>query len=106
MALQQALGISLGTRKIAFAVLEGYSIFDCQMKFFREPWSDQKLESILRVIESYITRYQINQIALKTPPPFAHTPAIIELMQAIDSLSHQKQCNLYEFSLQQLKKAW
>ena len=106
MAFSRVLGISLGTGKLGVAVMESYSIFDCQMKCFTGEWSPKKLQAIVSVIERYVVDHKIKHIAVKIPTVAVPAPAIAELLEEIKKLTQAKNMILHTYSIAQLKRAW
>jgi hypothetical protein len=106
MQPHRVLGISLGTRRLGIAVVEDYSIFECQVKSFTGKWSEQKLHKILSVLSGYIDDYGVTAVALKVPTLSVEAAAIEELLAGIESLTVTRKIKIYKCSLSQLKKAW
>ena len=102
----RVLGLSLGTRTIGMVTAELNCVFYTQMKLFKDSWSEKKLQAILSAIDQYITKRNIKHIALKIPPHYSHSPAIVQLLTGIESLAKAKQVELHIFTLHNITQAW
>lgn len=97
------LGISLGTTTIGVAYLSDRELHAYYTHSFREPWSDQKADTIIKRIGSYFTRYHVSIVMVKVPP-HTHQPATIdELLQKLSNFVAIKGCMMDVCTKQDLK---
>ena len=96
------LGISPGTRHLGYAVLKDRELIEWRLKTFRGEWSKEKLQKMLRFIEHEICKYEPNVIALKIPHPKRSSPALNELVKAIQHLAKIYQIEVMLFCIEDL----
>ena len=61
------LGLSLNSRLLGMAVLQGEALVDYHVKQFREHWNPDKLKRLLDYIAFYIAEFQVTNVALLLP---------------------------------------
>ena|SRR5215217_2760041 len=98
------LGISPGTRSIGIAVFSGSELIEWQVKSFKIRWSKEKLNLILKCIDSLCEYFKIEAIAIKEPNPLQTTDHTTLLMQSITALVRAKRLKLYRYGIADLKK--
>ena len=102
-----ALGISIGTRTIGFAVLYNNELLDWRIKTFPGKWTEKKQERILRMFERLLSdRYRITSITLKAPIPALCSENIMRLVKAIQKLAKSKQIHISYCTVQELKRRY
>jgi len=86
------LGISLGTRESGIALLSHGQLIHWQMHSFHEPWSNDKLNDILKRYDRYITQFRIQHVVIKIPPATHHTKALLSLLKKVTELVQYRGC--------------
>ncbi len=100
---QITLGISLGTRTIGYAVLQNQELYDWGVKSFKEKWSDQKIQHILKAMERIIVEHEVTNASIKIPRQTETYKSIIELQNALSDIFKHHSINVYTSSLNNLK---
>src|SRR4051812_45315702 len=89
------LGISLNSRVIGMAVLDGYTLQDYKVRLFKERWSEEKCVRIVNCIISYIIDYRITSLAVMLPRVHYRTPETKALLGKIKSVCRKKNVSIY-----------
>jgi RNase H-fold protein (predicted Holliday junction resolvase) len=89
-------GISIGTKRTGICVLQNGILIDRNIHNFTGLWSEKKLHFILKCFKRYIVKRKVDAIIVKIPPLKRHTKPITELLQGIEVLAKQHNC---EFDL-------
>lgn len=105
MASAKVLGVSLGTRLIGIAILNGKRLDDWQVKSFRALWSEKKLAAIADMIERYVVDFKITHLAIKVPTPNTDSPAVRQIISAIESIAKENGIEYKHRTMRQLKLA-
>jgi len=98
------LGISPGTRFIGLAVLDDGILRHWQVRSFTGVWSDEKLRSILGLIDDILYRYGVNQVCVKVPDVLPLTKGFHQLVGAINVLCENNAIRPRYYSLSEIKK--
>lgn len=77
------LGISLNSRTLGMAVLDGQSLVDYQIRLFKEAWTTEKLGRIISCISSYRQEYPVQQVSLVVPANHHSSPEIKKLITQV-----------------------
>lgn len=80
------LGISIGTRTSGIAIISKRGLIEWRTLSFKNSWSEQKADYIVRSYERYIKRHKVTVVALKVPPLTHQTAAIMALLEKLIAL--------------------
>lgn len=105
MMTQTILGISAATRSVGLVVVKKGEVLDWQIKSFKQIWSKEKLEMILRSIDKVIHQHNISIVAIKSPCEVQFSENLLLLVQTFESLIKQKGIKVYRYNHHQLKHA-
>lgn len=105
MESKRVLGISLGTRKLGIAIVQGRRIPYCASKAFHEAWSEKKPKRILSLIDRYVSTYQINYIAIKMPRVTVASPKLSTLQGSLEQWAKEKGIEMYSYTVTECKHA-
>jgi RNase H-fold protein (predicted Holliday junction resolvase) len=86
------LAISLGTRDSGVALLSQGQLIHWKTHTFHGTWSTDKLNDILLRFDRYITRYRIQHVVVKIPPPTHHSKAFLLLLKQLSELVQYRGC--------------
>lgn len=100
------LGISPGTRTIGIATIKDGQLTKRQLLSYPQKWSDQKLQKMLSVLEGYLSKYTIQQVAIKIPDELPISTAYIQLVGAINVLCEQLGIQAQYYTLSELKQGY
>lgn len=96
------LGISLGTRMLGIARLEGTSLNDWRVKTVTGRLSKLKLRTIILFIERYCKDNQVTTIALKVPEQSSR--ALNVLIKEITGFAKDEHIGLHLYTITELKR--
>ena len=102
--IPKILAIVPGTRYFALAVSSGYQLRDWRIKSLKGKWSKGKIEKIKAIISNYISRYGINNLAIKRVDPVRSSHNLKELTRRIKEFAKRKGIKVFEYSLEDIKK--
>lgn len=97
------LGISLGTKQSGVAVLSTKELHSSKVHSFHGRWSEEKICSIIRMIEKYLTEYYIGRIVIKMPRPSYQSEAIQQLLDRITDRASVDNCTVHYITINDIK---
>lgn len=97
------LGISLGTRTLGVAVLQGKELVEWRTLIFKGKWSEQKCTAIVNRLRKIIQSNKITRIALKLPPSTHHSSGMKMLLESIAAHTRAYSIGLYTFTIADIK---
>lgn len=98
------LGVSIGTRKIGIAVLNGNELIEWETHLFAGWWSEAKGNAILARYVKYIVQNSITSIAIKIPPVIPQGSALEYVLQQIQAFADQYRCKTILYTREDLKQ--
>jgi len=99
------LGISIGTRTSGIAVISKKGLVEWRTLSFKNSWSEQKADYIIRKYERYIKRHKVTIVSLKVPPLSHHTKAVTDLLERLVTLFTYHGCMVEYKTKSQIKAA-
>lgn len=105
MESKRVLGISLGTRKLGIAVVQGDRVPYFASKAFFGAWSEKKPQRIIALIDRYVSKFQINHIAIKTPRVTVESPKLSALQAIIEQWVIEKGIEIQTYTVTECKQA-
>jgi len=100
------LGLSVGTRYVGMAVLEGATLKNWREKAFHGQWSAVKLSKILKAVRTEIELYAPLALAVKRVHRSRSSQGLECLIMEIKSLAEQRKLPVYEYPLGALLRAF
>ncbi|MBS1503652.1 MAG: hypothetical protein JST32_16400 [Bacteroidetes bacterium] len=97
-------GISIGTRTSGIAVLSKKGLLEWQTLSFKNSWSEEKADFIVRSYERYIKRNKVTVISIKIPPASHVNAAMLMLMEKLVQMLTYHGCMVEYKTKQQLKE--
>jgi len=88
----KVFSVSLGTLDIGVAIFDHGQLSHWQTHPFRGPWSDEKLEAILKRCDRYITRYRVGYVVIKIPPISHISKTYLTLLKRLSDLAVERDC--------------
>lgn len=98
------LGVSIGTRKIGIAILNGNELIEWETHLFAGWWSEAKGNAILARYEKYIVQNSITSIAIKIPPVIPPGSALEYVIQQVQALADRYRCKTILYTREGLKQ--
>lgn len=83
MEIKTVLGLSVNTRMIAMAIIQGTTLEHYQISLRKGSWSTQKKDLILARLHSLLTTYTITHVALALPYENHTTEHIENLLESL-----------------------
>jgi RNase H-fold protein (predicted Holliday junction resolvase) len=100
------VGISLGTRSIGIALLQGNQLLEWKVRSFTGKWSKIKRSLIVGTIKKYLIEYSPDRIALKTPAEGKPSRQVRKLLSILVKLCSRQQMPFYCYTLSDLKECF
>ncbi len=97
------LGINPGTRYLALAIFQDWSLLDWRICNFEGKWSIKKMNRILEYISGQIDLHDINTIALKKIHPSHSSSQLGTLSSRIKILARKKRITVFQQSIKELE---
>lgn len=97
------LGISLGTRRIGFAVVRDGKLIYSQMKTFPGAWSEKKLRRVIQTVTGYVESHSLRRVAIKIPDALPSSKAFIQLTGSLNLTFQRKGVQFRYYTLKELK---
>lgn len=77
------LGVSIGTRVSGIAVIANNQLVAYNVLSFKEAWSDEKRDRIIKVYHEYVREHGVTTVAVKVPPLSHFTEALLSLLDRL-----------------------
>lgn len=98
------IGISPGTRSIGIAVIKDGTLIDWGVKIFKEEWSLEKLNRIMKILEAYMIRYHISTIAIKRVDISRSSERLESIVEGIIACAKRLKIRYKVYSIEELKR--
>lgn len=98
------LGISLGTRILGVAIVNGRELRLWRTKRWKQRWSPQKRDALVGYLDSLIKQYRIAAIGVKVPPRGHFSHGLLELVSEMSKAGVVNRIPMKTFRIQELKK--
>ena len=99
------LGISIGTRTSGIAIISKRGLIEWQTLSFKNSWSEQKADYIIRSYERYVKRHKVTVISVKIPPASHVSAALSILLEKLVAMCTYHGCMVEYTTKKQLKAA-
>lgn len=99
------LGISIGTRTSGIAIISKRGLISWNTLSFKNTWSENKANHIIRKYEKYLHKQAVTVVVLKVPRISHHTEAIMSLLQKVNAIVAKHGCMVEYKSQEQIKTA-
>jgi len=99
------LGISIGTRTSGIAIINNKGLIEWRTLSFKNSWSEQKADYIVRSYERYVKHHKVTVVALKIPPLAHQTAAIMVILEKLVAMFTYHGCMMEYTTKKQLKAA-
>ena len=96
-------GISPGTRHLAIAIIKNGFLEHWGIKKYRNKWSEQKLNHIIRYIEKQIVYFNISEIAIKVNHQARSSAALEQLIEHIGLAAKRLNVKFKVYTIDELK---
>lgn len=97
------LGISPGTRTMGVGVIQNGELVEWQVKIFKGRWSKEKLDIIMKNIQSLCDHFQVTDVALKVVSPLRSSRNLLTLTNRITELAEKHKIRISRFTVQDLR---
>lgn len=88
---------------MGLAVEHDRILLDWRTRSFSGHWSDRKCKTILRFVDRFVTKHQVEGIAIKIPHPSHHSDGLTELLHGLENYFKDHRCLIYRFTVYELK---
>ena len=85
MQTRTVLGLSLNSRIVSFAVMEGKTLIGYHTSLFKGSYNDTKRDHILKRLQRLLASYTISEIALVYPYEIHATKNITHLLESVET---------------------
>jgi RNase H-fold protein (predicted Holliday junction resolvase) len=99
------LGISIGTRTSGIAILSKQGLLSWNTLSFKNTWSEQKGDAIVRKYEKYLKHHRVTVVVLKIPRISHHTDAILRLLDNVNAIVAKHGCMVEYKTQEEIKTA-
>jgi RNase H-fold protein (predicted Holliday junction resolvase) len=99
------LGISIGTRTSGIAIVSDSGLISWNTLSFKNIWSEQKADTIIKKYENYLREHSVTVVVLKVPRMSHHTEAIISLLKRIQDIISYHGCMVEYKTQAEIKQA-
>lgn len=96
------LGISLNSRIISFAVLKNLSLYEHDIKLFKERWSVEKMKRMIDCICQYMSDHAIESVSLLIPQHHHSNPETRLLIRKIKEYCKKRQVDICCYAAHEL----
>src|SRR5688500_4277231 len=98
------LGLSIGTRRVGFAVFEDTELVEWGIKSFNSKYSVEKCNKIIKSVERMIKAYAITVIALKVPHESSSSEGNSICVSSIKTIAKTKKIRLVTYAIEDIKQ--
>jgi Holliday junction resolvasome RuvABC endonuclease subunit len=96
------IGINPGSRYLGIAIFQGSDLRDWRVKTFKEKWSQEKKEKIVKVILRFIDHHKPNILAIKKLHPSRSSKNLNLLVAMIQELCKRRGIRVCQYSIEDM----
>jgi hypothetical protein len=99
------IGVSLGTRLAGIAIMKRNELMLYKVRAFKEPWSKQKQNEILRLFDKLYDQYGVQYLTIKLVPSLHSSKALDELTKSLMARAKKLGIMVSSYSLHDIRKS-